>query len=408
MSPVRAAEPVRAGVFQDTPFVQLLLELGSGGFSGTLVAQYSGRELKVLLRAGRPVAAGPLERGASLEQGLMPLCAVTTGTFRLYAEDLVGQAPGFTRGSFDPVVFLRGALREQIAQSVIDSVLEAHAGQALRLSPGVEARALGLHGREAQLVERLRAGAQTVASLTCEGALPEAWARRVVYFLLVTGTAVPQGPARSSGSSHLRMRAVSGASTPATVPPLASGSAPPAGGRSSAPPSRTGTSSAPAGPASAWQQLAARRASSAPPVTPSRAPSGPVSFSADNPEQEVERLLRMRDVAGALQLARRGVAVRPDSAVAHALLAWALLQGDPSGPVSPELVEAVNRALRLDPEQPRALYAKAMAYRRMGRELDALRYFQRTVRADPQHIDARRELRLAQMRGTIPKPTKKR
>jgi predicted Zn-dependent protease len=133
-----------------------------------------------------------------------------------------------------------------------------------------------------------------------------------------------------------------------------------------------------------------------------------VAHTADHQEHEIERLLRAREFDAALQLARRGVVDRPDRAAAHAMLGWALLQVDSTGPVSPELVDAVNRALRLDPEQPRGLYTKALAYRRMGREQDALRYFQRTARADPQHIDARRELRLAQMRGTTGKPTKKR
>src|SRR5262245_32630620 len=150
MSPVRAADPIRTGTFQRTPFVELLLELGATDFSGTLVTQHAGRELKILMRGGRPVAAGPVERGASLEQGLLPLCGLITGGFRVYADDLVGQAPGFTRGAFDPVGFLRAAIREHLAQSVVDALLEASAGQRLRLSPGVEARALGLQGREAQ------------------------------------------------------------------------------------------------------------------------------------------------------------------------------------------------------------------------------------------------------------------
>lgn len=400
MSPVSASEPIRTGTFQRTPFVHLLMELGSAAFSGSLVVHHDGRELSVLFRAGRPVAAGPVERGASLEQGLLPLCALTSGGFRLYAEDLIGQAPGFTRGAFDPVGFLRGALREHIAQVVVDAVLEAHAGQLLRLSPGVEARALGLQGREAQLVERLRRAPETVASLTGDGALPERWAQRIVYFLIATGSAVPAGPAGATGSSHMRMRAVSQA--PGSMAPSGSTSAPPG------PASRS--SSRPGGPQSAWEQLAARRASSAPPGSLPPAASVPplVAPTADHQEHAIERLLRARDFDGALLLARRAVADRPDRAAAHAMLGWVLLQVDPTGPVGQELVDAVNRALRLDPEHPRGLYTKALAYRRLGREQDALRYFQRTVRADPQHIDARRELRLAQMRGTVPKPTKKR
>jgi hypothetical protein len=62
--------------------------------------------------------------------------------------------------------------------------------------------------------------------------------------------------------------------------------------------------------------------------------------------------------------------------------------------IGKEIVDSVNQALRLDPDQVHALYTKARCYKRVGKEREALHYFRRTVAVDPSHLDAAREVRL--------------
>lgn len=62
--------------------------------------------------------------------------------------------------------------------------------------------------------------------------------------------------------------------------------------------------------------------------------------------------------------------------------------------IGKEIIDAVNQALRLDPDQVHALYTKARCYKRLGKEREALHYFRRTVAVEPAHLDAAREVRL--------------
>jgi tetratricopeptide (TPR) repeat protein len=62
------------------------------------------------------------------------------------------------------------------------------------------------------------------------------------------------------------------------------------------------------------------------------------------------------------------------------------------------LVDAIERSLRLNEEQARALYVKGMVLQRMGKRNEALRYFNRALDSDPHHLEAQREIRLAKMR----------
>ena len=81
------------------------------------------------------------------------------------------------------------------------------------------------------------------------------------------------------------------------------------------------------------------------------------------------------------------------------MLAYVLLgRTSAEGQIGKDIVDAVNQALRLDSDEVRALYTKARAYKRMGKEREALHYFKRTVAVDPNHLDATRELRLLLLR----------
>lgn len=80
------------------------------------------------------------------------------------------------------------------------------------------------------------------------------------------------------------------------------------------------------------------------------------------------------------------------------LLASVLYGQGTGGTISKEIVETVNQALRLHPDEVHALYTKARCYKRMGKPREALHYFRRTVTVDPGHLDAARELRLLMLR----------
>jgi cytochrome c-type biogenesis protein CcmH/NrfG len=80
------------------------------------------------------------------------------------------------------------------------------------------------------------------------------------------------------------------------------------------------------------------------------------------------------------------------------LLASVLYGHGIEGTISKEIVDTVNQALRIMPDEVNALYTKARCYKRMGKNREALHYFRRTVAVDPAHLDAAREVRLLLLR----------
>ena len=80
----------------------------------------------------------------------------------------------------------------------------------------------------------------------------------------------------------------------------------------------------------------------------------------------------------------------------HALRGATLYAMWTGGQVPRDLRNSLRQALRLDDENVRALYTSGLVLKREGRLRDAARYFKRVVAADPGHVDAKRELHLAQ------------
>jgi tetratricopeptide (TPR) repeat protein len=80
------------------------------------------------------------------------------------------------------------------------------------------------------------------------------------------------------------------------------------------------------------------------------------------------------------------------------LLASVLYGQGIEGTISKEIVDIVNQALRIHPDEVHSLYTKARCYKRMGKIREALHYFKRTVTVDPAHLDAAREVRLLTLR----------
>jgi hypothetical protein len=80
------------------------------------------------------------------------------------------------------------------------------------------------------------------------------------------------------------------------------------------------------------------------------------------------------------------------------LLASVLYGKGLEGTISKEIVDIVNQALRIHPDEVYSLYTKARCYKRMGKNREALHYFKRTVSVDPAHLEAAREVRLLMLR----------
>jgi tetratricopeptide (TPR) repeat protein len=114
--------------------------------------------------------------------------------------------------------------------------------------------------------------------------------------------------------------------------------------------------------------------------------------------KRAEMLSERRNFDEAKRIVDEVIASDAKSAEALALRAWLLYQTSSSEPPTQDLLQAIEGALRLNVAQPQALYVKGLVMRRIGREPAALRHFKLALDADPRHVEAARELRLAKMR----------
>ena len=114
--------------------------------------------------------------------------------------------------------------------------------------------------------------------------------------------------------------------------------------------------------------------------------------------RRAEQLAERRNFADAARIVDDLIACDPKNADSQAMRAWILYQQFTGARPPRPLLDAIESALRLNEEHPRALYVKGLIFKRIGKQKDAVRYFQRALDANPQHIEAQRELRLAKMR----------
>jgi tetratricopeptide (TPR) repeat protein len=111
--------------------------------------------------------------------------------------------------------------------------------------------------------------------------------------------------------------------------------------------------------------------------------------------RRVEQLCQRNGYDEALPIMRILIDEDRKNAKYLGMLAHVLLGRTPAdGIISKEIVDSINLALRVEPEQVFALYTKARCYKRLGKEREALHYFRRTVMSEPGHLDAAREVRL--------------
>lgn len=125
--------------------------------------------------------------------------------------------------------------------------------------------------------------------------------------------------------------------------------------------------------------------------------------------QKVEILVRRKAWKEALALLDEVQALNPKDPDFPSMQALVLLQMTHEGP--PDLAEVmacVDRALSLSDRNVRAHYVKGLVLKQMGDNAGALTQFKKTLDIDPKHLDATREVRLAQMRGLDNKAPKAR
>jgi tetratricopeptide (TPR) repeat protein len=146
-----------------------------------------------------------------------------------------------------------------------------------------------------------------------------------------------------------------------------------------------------------------------PAVTPATAQSQvalrPTSVAPDDEDKparikRADLFLQRGRFDDALALADALLKLEPYDAELLALRAHVLFekhQVNPEG-LPRSVLDAIREALEADDENPRALHTKGLMYKRAGDPKKAALYFRRVLQADPKHIDAQRELRLAKLR----------
>ena len=122
--------------------------------------------------------------------------------------------------------------------------------------------------------------------------------------------------------------------------------------------------------------------------------------------KRIEQLCARAQFDEAWTLMRAMVDEEPGSALYQGMLGFVALSRAPDT-VPKEVIDAVNVSLRINEDEVVALYTKALAYKRMGKDRESLHYFKRTVSVDPGHIDAAREIRLFGLRQPDEKKTKR-
>lgn len=114
--------------------------------------------------------------------------------------------------------------------------------------------------------------------------------------------------------------------------------------------------------------------------------------------EKAEVLVRRKEWAQAIALLDKSMELSPEEPDYPAMKAWALLQRDGESQRD-AIISLAQRALTMNPTHEQALLTLAFLYKRVGDAANAVKHFELVVQANPKHVDASRELRLARMRG---------
>ncbi|MEQ8455395.1 MAG: DnaJ domain-containing protein [Sandaracinaceae bacterium] len=120
--------------------------------------------------------------------------------------------------------------------------------------------------------------------------------------------------------------------------------------------------------------------------------------------RKVEVLMRRREWDEALALLDPILSINDEEPDYHATRAWILYQKT-NGAAQREVLEQLDKALSLTEAHDKAHYYKGMVLKRAGKRDAAAEHFRRAAELNPKNIDAVREVRLLDMRGSTP-PTK--
>ncbi|HEY6729209.1 MAG TPA: DnaJ domain-containing protein [Polyangiaceae bacterium] len=120
--------------------------------------------------------------------------------------------------------------------------------------------------------------------------------------------------------------------------------------------------------------------------------------------QRAEVLLKRRDLAGAEREALDAMNGDPEQAEYKALYAWVCAQSPREN--YDDLVSLLDQALKLEPNNQRALWYRGQLHVRLGNSARAIRDFKTLLEVNPKHLDAQREVRLHEMRRSVPKEEK--
>ena len=424
--------PVANGSLAETPFAHLMLYLYRQAGAGTLyVRSGGGAEVLIRVQHGRPIAARTTEHGTSLLQALLPACGFHTGEFAFYTGDHMTSVTGplagspTIEGSLDPYALLYASLREHARDDMVDGVLSRYPDAKLALPPDRDVTRLGIDDSDRALVDALRVKPATIDELLMSSPLPGLHTRRVLYALLVTHMIAPQ-EARSSDlyKSQVDQDAPKSPEPPSSARSTMSGAFKmplgPDGKPASAPrvvvQQRSVAGSvndvASAG-MPAWQQLMSMRPPagveprklgdmhSMRPPSPPRASLAPGADLADPAakRRRAEQLMQGSRYGEALPLLEE-LAKEAADAKLHGLRARALFEvhkNDRKG-IPRTVIDAVKKAHELDPDEANAYFVRGLIFKQSGESHKALACWKRALFTDPKHIDAQREIRLANMR----------
>ncbi len=403
MNATAERQPVARGNLLETPLCHLALYIYRHAQTGSLiVAGHEAGEATIRFQRGRASAACLPWAAPSLLAGLLPLCGMRAGDFAFYDDDLIGQSPDAIAGIVDPYELLAASLDDNARDDMVEAVLRRFDGKQLRMLPGREIERLRLRDAHKPLLELIRAAPATSDELIAQAPIDQLQARRLLYALIATNMV----------AAHEQRDGDSFQSQPASTASSATFSMPAgrAGSSSSMPAAR---------PTAAWQQLASLRPSgSLQPPAASRPPRSGQPPSAQSqvslrpssvaPEGE-DKPSRIKRVELLMQRGRNDEALtsvdsmlrdEPYDAELTALRAHILFekhQVNPDG-LPRSVLDAIRKALELDPEHPRALYTKGLVFKRAGDPKKAAMYFRKVLQVDPKHLEAQRELRLAKLR----------
>lgn len=118
--------------------------------------------------------------------------------------------------------------------------------------------------------------------------------------------------------------------------------------------------------------------------------------------QKAEILLRRNDIAAAYDIAKRCLALDPEQADYLALVTWLDAQKPEwiGREKTLEKVAVMDRCLKMNENCERAYFFRGMLYKRIDEHSKAFKDFKKAAELNPRNLDAAREVRLHNMRGT--------